>query len=198
MTGGKYLKGRCQHCDGPVEFPAEAVGTTADCPHCGQPTELFLVVPEQESAVPKRTIVLTAVTVIILVGGLVWVLVALKRAQRLADRSKITTVTTTAPPVAAVTQQPLAQAGFQSSSVRLEKTQGSSLVYAIGSIRNETDRRRFGVKVELELLDDAGNVIGTAKDYQSTLEPGAEWRFKALVVESKAVAAKIASIKEDQ
>jgi len=41
--------------------------------------------------------------------------------------------------------------------------------------------------------------MGTAKDYQAVLEPGAEWRFKALVVDPKGVvAAKVASLKEEQ
>ena len=198
MTSSKYLKGECQHCGGHLEFSAEAAGTTADCPHCGQPTELFLAAPEQESAVPLKTIVWTAITVIIMVGALVGVLIALKRAQHLAAAHRIAPAAATPQQVAAPVVDAIVPAGFQVSAVMLEKTQGNSLVYAVGSIRNETDRRRLGVQVELELLDAAGKPVGTAKGYQSTLEPKAEWKFKALVVESKAVTARIASIKEGQ
>jgi hypothetical protein len=82
--------------------------------------------------------------------------------------------------------------------VTIEKTPGSSLVYAVGTVKNPEVRQRFGVRVELDLLDARGEKVGTAKDYQQVLEPGAEWHFKALVVESKAASAKVAAIKEDQ
>jgi len=65
-------------------------------------------------------------------------------------------------------------------------------------LKNNTDRKRFGVKVELELLDAADQNVGTATDYQAVMEPEAEWRYQALVVASKAKSARIASIKEDQ
>ena len=188
MSDQKYLKGECQHCGGHLEFSAEAAGTTAACPHCGQATDLFL-------AVPVKTIVWTAITVLILIGGLIGVMIALKRAQRLAAANKIAPAVR---PVAATPPDPFAQAGFHVSAITLEDTPGSSLVYAVGTVRNATNRRRFGVKVELELFDAAGKSIGAAKDYQATIETQAEWKFKALVVESKVASAKITSIKEDQ
>jgi len=40
MSNNEFAKGECDHCQGHLEFPAEAVGRTAPCPHCGQPTEL--------------------------------------------------------------------------------------------------------------------------------------------------------------
>ena len=94
--------------------------------------------------------------------------------------------------------EPAPKDGFRVSSITLEKTPGSSLVYAVGTVRNETDRRRFGVKVEFDVLDETGQKVGSAKDYQPALEPKAEWRFRALVVGSKAASAKLASITEDQ
>lgn len=72
------------------------------------------------------------------------------------------------------------------------------MVYAAGTVKNSSNRKRFGVKVELALLDRAGQKLGTATDYRQVLEPGGQWRFKALVVDSKAVSAKLESIKEDQ
>lgn len=83
----KQLNGQCKECGGSLEFPAEAVGTTADCPHCGKPTELLLALPPQERAVPAKTILYTVITIIILVGGLIAALVLLKRAERLRDRN---------------------------------------------------------------------------------------------------------------
>lgn len=35
-----HLKGACQKCGGPLEFPAESSGASSQCPHCGQETRL--------------------------------------------------------------------------------------------------------------------------------------------------------------
>ena len=97
----KLLTGKCATCGGYLEFPAEAVGTTADCPHCGRPTELLLAPPAPERTVPLRTIIYTAIAILILVGGLVAVMVALKRAERVTGRkSEIPTATTPQPATA--------------------------------------------------------------------------------------------------
>jgi hypothetical protein len=63
-------------------------------------------------------------------------------------------------------------------------------------VKNLLDKQRFGVKLELELDDAAGQKIGLARDYQQILEPGGEWKFKAPVFESKASSARLASIHE--
>ena len=95
-------------------------------------------------------------------------------------------------------EDPIAKAGFHLSPITIEKTAGSSLVYAVGSLNNKTERQRFGVRIEIDLFDKADQKLGTAKDYQAVIEPHGQWRFRALVVDSKAVSAKVASIKEDQ
>jgi hypothetical protein len=198
MTG-KYLKCECQHCGGHIEFPAEAVGTPSDCPHCGQTTELLLAVPKIESSVPTKAVVYTVIAIVILVGGLIGAQIALKRAKRLAEQTNDGSSPPAAKQVAPKTPpEPAPKDGFRVSPVTLEKTPGSSLVYAVGTVRNETDRRRFGVRVELDLLDDTGKKVGSAKDYQQSLEPKAEWRFRALVVGSNAASAKLAAITEDK
>jgi len=84
------------------------------------------------------------------------------------------------------------------SPIVLRKTSGSSLVYAIGTVRNESDQQRFGVTVELDLLDPAGKKIGTAKDYAKVIEPRKDWRFRALVVAPKTASAKLAKIREQE
>jgi len=200
MTTGKYLKGDCQHCGGHIEFPAGAVGTTIDCPHCQQQTELLLALPPTEPSLPTKAIVYTAIAIVILVGGLIGAQIALKRAKRLAEQKQEPAPTPPTPKQAEARApaEPPAKDGFRVSSITLEKTPGSSLVYAVGTVRNETDRRRFGVKVELDALDGTGKRVGSAKDYQQTLEPKSEWRFRALVVGSNASSAKLASITEDQ
>ena len=81
--------------------------------------------------------------------------------------------------------------------ITLEKAKGSSLVYAVGILRNDSAHQRFGVNIEIELTDARGSKAGTAKDYRAVLEPRQEWRFRALVLDSKAVVAKVSSIREE-
>lgn len=193
----KNLRGECQQCGKPIEFHAEATGTTAECPHCGQPTELLLAAPpEENSPVRTKAIVFGVIAVIILIGGLIGAVIALKRAQGLKERSELAVKTDAQKPTTLA--NPFAQEGFRASSVTLDRATNNSLVYAVGTIDNLTNRPRFGVKVELELLDDAGSKVGEAKDYRSVLEPNAQWKFRAMVVEKRTVSAKIVGIKEDK
>jgi hypothetical protein len=99
----------------------------------------------------------------------------------------------------AVAKGPKSPGDLKSGDVILEKSKGgSSLVYAVGTIANNSDHQRFGVKVEVDILDQGGKKIGKATDYIQVIEPQSNWRFHALVLEDKAAAAKIASIKEDE
>jgi hypothetical protein len=102
-------------------------------------------------------------------------------------------------PVAAPAPQPEALTNdFAIMPFKLEKTPGSSLVYVTGTIRNTSGRQRFGIKVEFGLFDTNDTRIGSATDYQSELDPHAEWRFKALAMASRTVSARFHSIAEDQ
>jgi hypothetical protein len=192
----KNLRGECQHCGGAIEFHAEHTGSTAECPHCGQQTELFLAPPPDEpSPVPKKAIVFTVVAILILAGGLVAANIALKRAKRLQTQRQATQVEPAKPAAAA---DPFATQGFRVSPVAVEQGQGSSLVYVVGTITNASNRQRFGVKVELELFAADGSKLGVASDYQKVLEPNAAWKFRALAVDKRTAMAKIAAIKEAQ
>ncbi|MCU0786039.1 MAG: hypothetical protein MUF81_18735 [Verrucomicrobia bacterium] len=102
----KPLPGQCRECGGQFEFPAEAAGTTADCPHCGKPTELLLAAPPQESAIPLKTIVYTGIAILILVGGLVAAMIALKRAERMTGRNLATPTAVSQPPAAPTPPRP--------------------------------------------------------------------------------------------
>ena len=206
MNRTKFLKGECQHCAGHVEFPAEMAGLPVECPHCGQQTELLLARPPEESGLPKGPMIWAIIGIVILCLGLVGALVALKRAEKWAARQKqradpplaSTTETSPQPESAAADDSSQPQQGFVLSAVQLEKSVGTSLVYAVGTVKNQTDRKRFGVKVELDIFDAAEQKLATATDYQPVIEPGASWRFKALVLDSKAISAKLSAIKEDQ
>ena len=196
MQTTKNLAGECQHCGGRFEFPAEAAGLTGECPHCGRQTECLLAAPpEEKSPAQTRAIIYTIVAVVILAGGLIGAFAALKRAQRQfgwkpAAQPQATAVNAPKP------ADPFAQIGFRVSAVTFETTPGTKLVHAGGSIVNTAHRQRFGVKVELELFDAAGQQVGNASDYKDVIEPNAEWKFSAPVVEKRAASAKVTAITE--
>jgi hypothetical protein len=87
---------------------------------------------------------------------------------------------------------------LQAGPVSLQKTEGSALIYAVGTVRNNSDRQRFGVKIELDLLDSQDQKIGTAGDYIAILEPHKDWPFRALLTQSKAVRVTVAKIVEQK
>lgn len=93
---------------------------------------------------------------------------------------------------------PEASDGLQAGPVTLQKTEGSGLIYAVGTVRNHSDRQRFGVRVELDLWDEADNKVGTAGDYLAVLEPHMDWSFRALLAQPKTVRAKVAKITEQK
>ena len=192
----KNLSGECQQCGGRFEFPAEAAGLTGECPHCGKQTDCLLAAPpEEKSPAQTRAVIYTVVAVVILVGGLIGAFAALKRAQTLYGRKQAAQIQANAqnPPQPA---DPFAAEGFRVSAVTLATTPGTKLVHAQGAIVNTTNLQRFGVKVELDLFDATGQWVAKASDYKDVIEPNAEWKFSAPVLEKKAASAKIVVIKE--
>jgi DNA-directed RNA polymerase subunit RPC12/RpoP len=197
MDQTKYLKGECAHCGGHIEFPALSAGTVADCPHCGQPTELLLARPKEEPAIPTKALVWTIIAAVVLILGLAGTLYALHLAKKQVVMKGGAPAATNAITKPLTETNALAKMGFTAGKVELEQAKGSSLVYAIGTLKNTENRERFGVKVELDLFDAGGKKIGEASDYQSVIETNGEWQFKAMVVDSKRTASgKIRDITE--
>ncbi len=209
MADTKFLKCPCDHCGGHIEFPADGIGATIPCPHCARPTELALEIPAHLIQRPGRGRNWFIAGTIILVVGVVAIVAILITAQRLmkktrekneASRSGVppavrtNSVTRSAAPSAPA--QIISE--FSSSPVTIEKSSGSSIAYATGTLKNATDRQRFGVSVELEVCDRAGNKIGTAKDTAQIIEPHAEWKFRALIVPKNAASARVVSLKEQE
>jgi hypothetical protein len=88
--------------------------------------------------------------------------------------------------------------GLKAGPVSLEKAENGDLVYAVGVLRNESGRQRFGIKVELNLLNAQGEKVGSASDQAGSILPGKEWKFKALVMERKSVRAELARVTEQE
>jgi len=173
-----------------------------DCPHCGWQTELSVPEParSEEPAAKKRRALGWKMALILVfstataIGLSQW---QKGKAHRLAPSQVISSSNSTV--IAKTAAGPnFSTNDLSISSITLEKAKAGSVVYAVGTIKNELDRQRFGVRVELDLFDGDGVKIGTAPDYLSILEPKKEWRFKALVLEKKATSAKLAAIKSSE
>ena len=88
MTKTKRLQGECQQCGSPMEFPAESIGLMARCPHCAKDTELVLAAPPYEPTVPRRVVVWTVATVLLLIAALIALLTGLKQMERRAAEER--------------------------------------------------------------------------------------------------------------
>jgi hypothetical protein len=214
MSTSDFIKGSCQQCGGHLEFPADSAGSTITCPHCGWSTLLEgpakapvqPAKPSENAGRPGRGWMLLGLAVLLVVAGLAGAYIYWQKgsagggiAPGPAPAKPASVLVQTNKPVAA--PQPHIQAQTNEFAIlpyKLEKMSGSSLVYVTGTVRNTSDHQRFGVKVVFSLFDTNENAVGTASDYQAVLDPKGEWKFKAMVLESKAVTAKFSSIAETQ
>ncbi|NDB75747.1 MAG: hypothetical protein EB141_08900 [Verrucomicrobia bacterium] len=111
------------------------------------------------------------------------------------------TAPTNSQPAVTVPKGPKLIGDLKVTQVALDQpkgAKGSRLVYVTGVLKNDSDHQRFGVRVELDLFDAAGNKVGTATDYRQSLEPRATWQFRGIVTDRRATAAKFAGVKEDE
>ncbi len=214
MQQNSYLKCPCQKCGAHIEFPAQGLGQLIVCPHCNQNTNLILAArTPAENSVSKnlksrQRMVLISLGCLGLVAALAVGIFAARK-NSLTPPEIVATQPETEPiPMAPVkikspkpakkTFAPAVQINdFEAVHVALEKTTNSRLIFATGTIRNKTERQRFGVKVELELFDAQETKIGLATDYVPVIEPGKEWKVRALVTERDATRANVISITEN-
>ena len=193
MNRTKRLTGVCSQCGGSIEFQAELVGTMTTCPRCRKQTELMLPAPAEEPAVPRKVIVWTVVTAVILIAGLVGTVVGLKHFEKLAAQQRDRAG------AAAGVKDAATPAGLEVSGISLEKGQTGNEIYAVGTVVNISNRRRSGVRVAFDLLDAGGQKVGIVSGYRPILDPRAKWEIKVPVAsDSKAASVKLASIKEGQ
>jgi len=204
MSSNDFVKGACQSCGGHIEFPASAIGATVPCPHCGQQTHLRLTPTpvEQSPAKPKRSpaVLVVIIAIVILGAAGAGFLIMRQKNQGVAPAPLPAPASATSSPPTVATAPPseIRTNDFAIPPFKLEKITNSSLEYVVGTVRNPTDRRRFGVKITFGLLDTNDAPVGTASDYHQVLEPNAEWHFKAMVMASKTSSAQLNSILEDQ
>lgn len=210
MKDDYYLKCSCMNCGGHIEFPAIGEGKSVNCPHCGRPTRLRLdeTKPKTPARKSPRPAVLVIISCLLLAGAAVAGVFFFRQKGNQttpAPPVKVAAAPANSPPPSATNTgtQAIAKAKKSASDlkvgdVKLEKTKGTSLVYAVGTVKNDSDYQRFGVKIELDLFNQKDKKIGTAQDYIAILEPRREWQFRALIPDSKTVTAKVATLKEEE
>jgi|ERR1017187_598120 hypothetical protein len=204
MSDTGFLKCSCQKCGGHLEFPSSRSGEVIDCPHCNEKT--MLVADISGSATPSEKSPAKLKRRSPIAVGSILVVFILIAAGAMFYRSKIQNLTSIPSPNAATSAQtnpviPDAVPKFNDfdiGQITLKKVEGSGLVYAVGTLRNKTDRQRFGVRVQMDVLDEQDTKIGSASDYIAVLEPRKDWQFRAMLTETKGVKVKLTSIEEQK
>jgi hypothetical protein len=226
MTDSQYLKISCPQCDGHLEYPARAGGTVVDCPHCGSPIQLPLTNVVAAGKSKSRVgwlagmILVTGLVALALLknstssshnptpaggstkgmqgeGSNALLSVDGTNASNSASND-VSLPTNTAPPEPKpVVKKAKSIEDLSIGTISLEKKQGSRLVYAVGTMKNNSEYQHFGVRVLLDLLDDQGLKIGSAEDYMGIMEPHKTWQIHAIVVNPKTTQVRLASIKEE-
>jgi hypothetical protein len=214
MSESAYLKGSCKRCGNHIEFPEAARGRVINCPHCGQATELSVDQPSASmedagdantdaALKPKHSSTPLLIGICVLVAGLAAGAIFFLKQHHTAPVTASATPTETA--VQPTASQPGTQPAtppsesigpLQAGKIQLEKTPGTSLVYVVGTVTNDSDHERFGVTIQLELLNRAGAKVGNAQDYTSNLQPHSNWKFHALVTDSGTTSARVKTITE--
>ncbi len=207
-----YAKCSCQHCGGHIEFPTEGAGQIVKCPHCGSDTVLSFshsapVEVGGGAAARKRIFLVFGIVALVVAVAGTGAFLYVKRWLRANEDF------TVAGPAPATNVSPMAKSpgpppkpapppdpwhGLKAGPVVLEKAGDGHLVYAVGTVRNDSQRQRFGVKVELDIFDTQDNRVGSATDYAQVIEPGKEWKYRALVTDRKAAKARLNKITEQE
>ena len=206
----KFAKCACESCGGRIEFPVELDGTNIECPHCHFNTTLSRpgAKPPQAKSNLALTIGLPILALAVLAFG-AWQFY-LKRQLAPAtmaseqpagvltsNQLKSNLVASVPPTNANPAPRPVVWHGLESGPVTIEKAHEGNLTYAVGKLRNTSDKEKFGVKVIVNLFDESGARLGSASDYASSIEAGKEWRFRALVVDHGAVKGEISDVTEN-
>lgn len=93
-----YLKCSCDHCGGRIEYPTEAVGAKAPCPHCKRETLLkldggddadVLTVGGKKTQWVIGTVVVCVTAIALLVGAGIWVWVKKRGAAKATSGGKV-------------------------------------------------------------------------------------------------------------
>ena len=200
-TGENFFKCSCRNCGRHIEFPSNGAGMTVPCPHCGKETMLGV---SASAPIPNKSNkalwvkVGVAVVIIGAVVAFIWPqkqkVAAATPPPKVVAAPVVPVVNTNKP----VSPTPVANIinDFDVSKISLQKMAGSGLVYAVGTLNNTQERQRYGVKIELNQLDEKGQNLGVVSDYVSTMDSHQEWQFKAILTSPHVAKVTVAGIRE--
>lgn len=207
-TEPSYFKCHCGKCGGHIEFPSNGAGMTINCPHCGKETVLGVAGNAPVIRKSNKALWITLGLMAVIAGAVAAFIWPQKpKAKAVADPVK--TLAADVVPVAntnKVESQPISEPepasdainDFAVGKISLQKVPGSGLVYAVGTAKNTVDRQRFGVKIQLNLLDENDKNIGVDSDYVSVVDPHKAWQFRVLLTHPHVAKVTVADIKEQQ
>jgi hypothetical protein len=203
-----YFKCSCQNCGKHIEFPSNGAGMAVPCPHCGKQTVLGVSDSAPTAGKSKKVLWVTLVLMVVIAGVVVaFMWPRTPKPQPIPNGQKAVAVAVV--PVAntnKVVSQPVSEPApaadtindFDVSKISLQKQPGSSLVYAVGTLKNTAARQRFGVRIELNQLDESDKNVGVISDYVSVVDPQKSWQFKAVLTSRYVAKVTVAGIKEQQ
>lgn len=162
-----FLKCTCEHCGGRIEYPAEAVGANAPCPHCQQETPLKLDSVDDDAGVVvvggKKTqwvigtVVVCVAAIVLLVGAGIWVK---KRGAAKAASGGKTPVVAKSPPPPVVNLQ-----------AKVELDPPKSVVPVVGKFQNGMTAAQ--IKSGREII--GGACTDCHRQYDPATYAGEEW-----------------------
>lgn len=187
MNEPQFYKIACPKCAGRIEFPAEGLGATAACPHCGQPVEL-----SRPAARGKPRLPLFIGVALVVAAGITGVVLKVLPKKQPAD----------APVEPAVAIKPVEPPDpprapgeeLEVLKFKIEKATKGKLTYVTGTATNHVKAQFFSVKIEFEIFDKGGKPAGQAVDQANSLSGKSAWEFKALVLDEGAVTARLVKI----
>jgi len=195
MSDKNFLKCACPGCGVHISFPPDRAGELVDCPHCG--TKTGLVATEAGSASQRARIKSNVIATILLFLILVAIGAGYYRFKTWQPDQPATVV------LPAITNVFIPKTfqdfdEFKVGKITLKKSDLGGLVYAVGVVKNDTNRQRFGVRITLELHDAKDASLGSTSDYLAVLEPHREWQFRALLTDPRAVSTVLTRIEEQK
>lgn len=161
-----FLKCACEHCGGRIEYPTEAVGAKAPCPHCRRETLLkldsddtaeVLAVGGHRTQWVIGTVVACVAAIALLVGAGIWV--KKRGAAKAESGDKATTPGNPAPPPVANLQ------------ARVELDPPKAVVPVIGKFQNGLTAAQ--IKNGREII--GGACTDCHRQYDPATYAGAEW-----------------------
>lgn len=73
---------------------------------------------------------------------------------------------------------------YELTEVKVTEPDMIGSIYVTGILKNNTDRDKGYVQIEIPIYDESGNKLGTAFDNINDLKAGGTWKFKAIFLDS--------------